>query len=253
MSAYKNKKIILFDLDGTLAESKSSISPEMAQLVGLLLKTYEVCVISGGALPQFEEQLLKHLPTDLSVDSLGRLHILPTSGAQYYEFTGHVLHKRYSYELSAAQKRGIIELTIASAKALSLWPPDPYGKVIEDRGSQITFSGLGQEAPYKVKATWDPDDQKKTALRNAIAAELPEFEVRVGGTTSVDITLKGIDKAFGIREIAKAKQWHLKDMLYIGDKLQRGGNDNVVKRTGIDCLAVRSVTDTIRVIRGLVN
>ena len=56
------KKLIVFDLDGTLAPSKSSLAPQTAGLLRDLLEVVEVAVISGGAWTQFEEQLLTDLP-----------------------------------------------------------------------------------------------------------------------------------------------------------------------------------------------
>jgi hydroxymethylpyrimidine pyrophosphatase-like HAD family hydrolase len=47
------KSLIVFDLDGTLAESKSAIDAEMATLLTALLAVVKVAIISGGALPQF--------------------------------------------------------------------------------------------------------------------------------------------------------------------------------------------------------
>jgi hypothetical protein len=43
------KSLIIFDLDGTLAESKSSLDGEMAALLGRLLEVVKVAIISGGA------------------------------------------------------------------------------------------------------------------------------------------------------------------------------------------------------------
>ena len=52
------KQLIVFDLDGTLAESKSSLDPEMSSLIHDLLGIVKVAVISGGAWKQFKDQLL---------------------------------------------------------------------------------------------------------------------------------------------------------------------------------------------------
>ena len=58
------KKLIVFDLDGTLAESKSALDAEMSDLLHDLLGIVKVAVISGGDWPQFETQVLAHLPQD---------------------------------------------------------------------------------------------------------------------------------------------------------------------------------------------
>jgi hypothetical protein len=72
------KKLIVFDLDGTLAESKSPLDVEMAGLPGELIGIVTAAVISGGDWLQFETQVLSHLPR---TTQLTNLSILPTCGA----------------------------------------------------------------------------------------------------------------------------------------------------------------------------
>ena len=95
------------------------------------------------------------------------------------------------------------------------------GTILEDRGSQITFSALGQEAPLDAKRAWDPTGEKKAALRDAVAPLLPDLEVRSGGSTSVDITLKGVDKAYGMKRLAEMTGIALEEMIFVGDRLDR--------------------------------
>lgn len=87
----------------------------------------------------------------------------------------------------------------AGAQDLGLWAEETWGPALEDRGSQVTYSALGQAAPVDAKLAWDPDNSKKEALRAYAAERLPDLEVRSGGSTSIDITKRGIDKAYGAR------------------------------------------------------
>ena len=79
------KRLIVFDLDGTLAESKSAPDSEMSKLLHDLLGLVKVAVISGGDWEQFEEQLLSVLPGDERLESLS---ILPTCGTQFFQYAG---------------------------------------------------------------------------------------------------------------------------------------------------------------------
>lgn len=79
------RKLIVFDLDGTLAESKSPIDAEMSSLLINLLAIVKVCVISGGDWPQFEKQLLPSLPQD---GALANLFLLPTCGTKFFQYSG---------------------------------------------------------------------------------------------------------------------------------------------------------------------
>ena len=95
------KKLIVFDLDGTLAASKSSLDPEMASLLHDLLGIVRVAVISGGAWLQFEKQVLSKLPKD---ERLVKLSILPTCGTQFFQYTGE-WKKLYCRRLHGGSKR----------------------------------------------------------------------------------------------------------------------------------------------------
>src|SRR5690606_16934504 len=132
---------------------------------------------------------------------------------------------RYAHELSADERDRALEAVEAEARRLGYWESEPWGDILEDRGSQITFSALGQRAPLEAKVAWDPTGEKKNALRAAVAERLPDLEVRSGGSTSVDITHRGIDKAYGMRQLAAETGISLDDMLFVGDRLDPDGND----------------------------
>ena len=77
------KSLVAFDLDGTLAESKQRIEPEMAGLLAQLLDRVAVAVISGGDWPQFDKQVIAAIPSAARVE---RLFIMPTTGTKLYRF-----------------------------------------------------------------------------------------------------------------------------------------------------------------------
>src|SRR5581483_5974020 len=144
------KKLIVFDLDGTLARSKSSLDREMSTLLADLLGTVKVAVISGGAWPQFEEQLLSHLPHD---KCLLNLSLLPTCGTQFYRYSGE-WKKIYSEDFTADEREKIVSSLKKAFEASGFKAEKVWGDVIEDRGSQITLSALGQQAPLEEKEKW---------------------------------------------------------------------------------------------------
>lgn len=237
-----NVDLLAFDLDDTLAPSKSSLDPRMATLLAELLAVVQVCVISGGQFGQFETQLLAGLPAS-ATPLFGRLHLLPTCGTQYYRFENGWI-QQYAENLTDAQKRTTLAVLEECARQLGLWETKTWGPILEDRGSQVTFSALGQEAPVDAKKAWDPTGAKKESLRSAAAALLPELEVRSGGSTSIDVTRKGIDKAYGMRKLAVLTGIPLDRMLFVGDRLDEGGNDYPVKATGVRTHAVTNWQDT---------
>lgn len=245
-------ELVAFDLDDTLAPSKTAIDPRMGDLLVRLLAEVEVCVISGGQFGQFESQLVSRLPLT-APDALGRLHLMPTCGTQYYLFRDGGWVQQYAENLTDAQKSAAVAAIEAEARRLGYWEPEnagaqTWGPVIEDRGSQITFSALGQSAPVEAKRVWDPAGEKKNALRAAVEPHLPDLEVRSGGSTSIDVTRRGIDKAYGMRRLAELTGIGFDCMLFVGDRLDPDGNDFPVVALGIPTRAVTSWEDTAAVI-----
>jgi hypothetical protein len=246
-----NPLLIAFDLDDTLAPSKSPVDPRMASLLVRLLDVVPVCVISGGQISQFQSQLIGNLG-DASEEALARLHLMPTCGTQYYRYSDGSWHQVYAENLSDDQKVRALAAVETAAKELGYWESETWGPILEDRGSQITFSALGQAAPVAAKVAWDPTGVKKNTLRAAVQKVLPDLEVRSGGSTSVDITRRGIDKAYGMKKLADLTGISLDDMLFIGDRLDVDGNDYPVKALGVETVAVPGWEETADVVEKLI-
>lgn len=245
------RKVIAFDLDGTLAESKSALTDEMAEVLNELLTKFQVCVISGGRFEQFEKQLLANLKADpVKAEAL---HLMPTCGTRYYRFDiiKAEWQQVYAEDFSKDEKDEIIKALNEGLDELGMREAKPWGEIIEDRGSQVTLSALGQEAPVKDKEEWDPDNSKKQKLRDYVAARIPDFEVRSGGTTSIDVTKLGIDKAYGMQKLMDILQVTKDEILFFGDRLTEGGNDYPVKAMGIDALEVSHWQHTLIALRAI--
>ena len=238
------KKLVIFDLDGTLAESKSSLDAEMSVLLQDLLKQVKVAVISGGDWPQFEKQLLANFPVNGLLDNLS---ILPTCDTKFYKYANG-WKKIYAENLSIKEKGKIIHALKEASNSVDFKIEKTWGEVIEDRGSQVTFSALGQKAPLEEKKTWDPDFVKRKKIKAILDQRIPEFSIRMGGTTSLDVTKPGIDKAYGINKLKEILGIELSEMIFIGDALFPEGNDYSVKQTGVVSISVRDPHKTKRII-----
>ena len=248
------KKLIAFDLDDTLAITKSPMSDQMSEIFTKLLEKYEVCIISGGKYGQFKTQVLERLEADHL--HLRKLHLMPTCGTRYYRYD-EIEDKwklQYAEDLTDKQKQHVIDVLEKVAKDLGVWRDKTWGPIIEDRGSQITYSALGQLAPPEEKYKWAEENaQLKKEFRDRVAAQAPELEVRLGGSTSIDITRPGIDKAYGMNKLIAEMGISKDDILFIGDKLEEGGNDYPVKVMGIDTIAVDKWQETALVIETLIK
>lgn len=252
------KKLIAFDLDGTLAPSKSHFHERMVNVFDRLLEKYQVCVISGGKYELFQRQFLTQITTE--PDLLKKLHLMPTSGTRYYRFEGGKWIEKYAENISPEDKKKIIMALQEGLEESGYKSDKTYGEVIEDRDSQITLSILGQEIVaelgeegVRIKEEWDPDGSKKLRIRDIVAPKIPSFEVRAAGATSIDVTKPGIDKAYGMTKLMEATGLRKEGILFMGDKIVPGGNDYAVEQMGIDCISVRNWEDTAYAIEGIVK
>lgn len=243
------KKLIVFDLDGTLAESKAAIDAEMAKLFSALLDVAKVAIISGGDWPQFEKQVIAHLPKGTK---LAKLSILPTCGTKFYQYKPTGWKKIYSEDFTAAEKKKIISSLNEAVEKSGFKAEKIWGDQVEDRDSQITFSALGQKAPLEPKKAWDPDFKKRKKIKTILDKLIPDFAVNLGGATSIDVTKPGIDKAYGMHKLRDMLKIPISQMLFMGDALFDGGNDYPARTTSADCIQVRDPEETKRVIEGVV-
>lgn len=243
-------KVVMFDLDNTLTDAKQNIEPSMAARLATLSQLVPVVVMSGQMWSRFQEQLLAHLPSSMNTKNL---YLMPNNAADCYRFENG-WEKAYSNTFSESEKQTIMNALEEVLNRTQLLAHEPqWGERIEDRGSQIALSALGQQAPLAEKKAWDPDRKKREILWKELSPRLPDFKVQIAGITTIDITRKGIDKALGVRWIAEHLHHTPKDMLYVGDALFEGGNDAVVIPTGIQTRQVASPEETARIIDGLIS
>lgn len=242
------KKLVVFDLDGTLADSKSFLDVEMARLFHSLLAVVPTAVISGAAWPQFQKQLLAALTPG---DYLKNLSLLPTCGTQFYRYASG-WEQVYCEKFTPAESQKITASLAAAIASAGFQPERVWGEIIEDRGSQITFSALGQQAPLAAKKEWDPQAVRRKQLQSLLSTLIPEFSVHIGGATSIDVTRAGIDKGYGIGKLRDLLHIAIDDMIFIGDAIFPGGNDYPAKQAGVLSIQVRDPHETKRVIEAIV-
>ena len=256
----QKKGLIIFDIDGTLTPSKAPADMEMINLLLSLLEERSVAIIGGGKYSLFREQLIDQLPSQDK--RLERLYLFPTCSTAFYRFNGE-WNEVYSHRLSEEEKEKINRAFEETFQEVNYQHPEKtYGSVIEDRETQITFSSLGQEVVamtgeeqgVKLKQEWfDKNDRLRQQMREILQKKLPDFEVRAGGLTSIDITRKGIDKAYGVRQISEHLNIKIEDMLFVGDAIFPGGNDYAALETGIDYVKVENPSDTKELIRNIID
>ena len=245
-------KAMIFDIDGTLTESKSSLTLETSTVLTQLFTRIPVAIMSGGSYAQFQKQILSGIPENAP---LKNLYLFPTSAAQCYTWRDGAWQFLYNNPFTSEEKTLVRQALDEALRETGLDQPPPklWGEQTEDRGAQITWSALGQQAPIEMKKIWDPDRKKRTLLQTALMMRLPNFSIRVNATNSVDITRQGMTKAYGVRQFSDIIATPIEDMLYVGDALFPGGNDEIVKETGIPTHQVSGPVETIQVIERVVS
>lgn len=240
------KKLIAFDLDGTITESKAPMDAEMAELFAKLLDYMNVAVITGGG---FERFALQFQALQCSTEQRRRLFFFPTSGTRFYRYIND-WQQIYADEMTVEERQRIQDAFTQVFRDISYQhPAQLYGEVIEDRGTQVTFSACGQEAPLEVKKAWKEHHDRRPEIAKALEKYLPDFEIKIPGVTSIDVTRKGIDKAYGIRKIEELLGIQVSEMIFVGDALYEGGNDHAVIRTGVETVAIANPTETKNILR----
>lgn len=241
----------MFDLDDTLSEAKTPMLPEMGEVLAQLLEHTHVAVITGGKWDQCKIQVVNQLPKDKKLH-LHKLHFLPNCGTRLYQYTNEDWESIYAELLGEEEKREIVkaleESMVGMYDASTL-----YGDIIEDRGSSMAFSALGQQAPIEIKKAFDPDKKIRLKMLEKLIPMLPNHEVKIGGTTTIDITKKGMDKGYGIKRFAQHLGIDLDEVGFVGDALFPGGNDYPAIEIGLHCVEVRGPHETEQHIRNWVG
>lgn len=252
------KSLIVFDFDGTIVETKSYMDREMAGLMRRLLSKKKVALIGGGKYPLIQELFLSRLRATGA--ELKNLFLFPTTASLFYRYGPRGWKRVYANELSQSERKSIFAaFERAFEEAGYVHPKKVYGPVIEDRGTQVTFSALGQEIVARLgkkgvvlKKKWTKENTPmKLKIAALVQKYLPRLEVRSAGYTSIDVTKKGVDKAYGIRQIEKHLKIPKNKMLFVGDALFPGGNDYAALKTGVDAISVKGPADTKKIIRAI--
>lgn len=245
-------EVIAFDIDGTLTRSKQSLEEDMAKLLCQLLDKYKVAIISGASYKQFQWQVLSGLKC--AEDKLKRVYLLPADGTVFCTHDGENWQCEYDEPLTQEEKGRIKQAFDDIFVKVGLEEPEKiYGELIEDRGAQLNFSAFGQDAPVELKENWDQDLKKRQKIVRILEEALPDYVMHIGGTTSIEVTKPGIDKAYGLNKLLNKLDISKDKVLYVGDKLSRGGNDEPALKMGLKCEEVNDPEGTKRVIRRLLG
>ncbi|MDR3571822.1 MAG: HAD-IIB family hydrolase [Candidatus Pacebacteria bacterium] len=234
-------KHIFFDMDDTLTLSKSAMDVAHVPLFLELCASHDVIVVSG----QDEQNIRRQIPSEAD----GRYYLLTQNGNHAIDKNGTVM---WYEEFSAQQKEAIMAFIKTVHDELALQVKDE-NDLVEDRGSQISYSLIGHHEEVAKKKAFDPKAEKRIQILREHAAEVDALkqlgvEISAGGTTCFDIILLGRNKGFNVARLIEHEGWKKDESLYVGDALEPGRNDESVIGV-IATHAVKDHFDTFRFIK----
>lgn len=245
------KKIIAFDLDGTLTISNQKMDGRMAEVLETLLSKNRVVVISGAAFSQMQKQMDALLSRKNFIEDThakNNLYILPISGLSVYHFEENEWRDINTQKGSFENPQKIVEaLEALVASGRFDIPKEGKGTVIQKRSpNQISFAALGGDAPLEEKRVWDPDHKKRQEIKKELEEKIPDIEVSIGGNSTVDILPKGWSKAEGLNNLLQILGEKKENVIFMGDAIFPGGNDYSVKQAGFTSIKVEGPEETAK-------
>ena len=239
----QEKKVVIADVDDTICETCQQISPEMAEQVSRMIRQGYLFVFISGTK---SEDLQKMISSRVKE----KHHLLATMGTNYSIIEKDTVNTIYNNSFSPEEKEEIItalQKLISNYEIISMTTPEDQ---LQDRNSQITLSALGRNAPIETKKKYDPSGEKRKIWVDFLKQHLDEnkYDIKIGGTTSIDITRKGLDKEWGIKTFAEHHKIALSSIVFFGDKIFSGGNDFPATKI-VDCISVKSPQETLQQMR----
>ncbi len=228
------KKIVLFDMDGTLTPAREKMTYRMSDKLAELQKNnFEIGIVTGSDMDYLKQQC--DVMLDLSPVDFTEIHYLPCNGTKYYRYERSDFQSIYELDMKAeigvdSYNRLIRVILSLQSSMANAYPELPLtGNFVSYRGSMINWCPIGRLAVESERKSWarferryETRNQWFRILRQSLnQIGLENVNVKLGGETSFDIYPQGWDKTYAFRNFDE------NDTIYfVGDRCQRYvGND----------------------------
>ena len=234
MENLKNS-ICLFDVDGTLTESRKLVQKTVIESLRELSFVTEIGFLTGSDLEFAKEQLWPiFADPDLNVNC----HILPCNGTKYFipnpDSPGHFIeiHNNNMYSKLGHEKFQLIMKTIMKfqAEMAEMDHDIPFtGHHIQNRDSMINWSPIGRNTVDGDRKQFMSIDKlfgirkqfHQRFLDTLQQHDIRDVLVKIAGDTSFDIFPDGWDKTYALKHFPEC-DW---DVFFVGDRCSPSGND----------------------------
>ena len=233
-------KLVAFDLDGTLTQHKTQLSPENKAVLDALGKKYKL-LMAGAGMPRRIFDQMGQYPID----------ILGNYGLQYAEYNSEIKDIEIKKNVVLPCDQESVEKRVTAMR-------EKYG-VTEFAGDNVevhasgvvTFPILGTKAKQEDKLAFDPDRSKRRAIYDDVKEVFSDFIVFVGGSSSFDMAPAPYNKAYALAEYCKEHGIAHDEVVYVGDDYGLGGNDESVYLSDFNYLTIDDYRDFPEVVKVL--
>ena len=221
----QNKRLICFDLDGTLTQHRSMMEKESRAVLDALQRKYKVIMVGAGAAERIFRQMGEY-PIDIianygmqeskMVDGKFTIvrEIVSEPNKEYFVKTIEYLREKYGYT-------------------------EYKGESVEFHATgMVTFPLLGTKADIVDKIAFDPTRAKRKVLYSEVLELFSDYTVYIGGSSSFDFTEKQYNKYDAIMRYALENGYSKEEILYVGDDFGDGGGDSHIRLGGMDYIEI---------------
>ena len=200
-------KKFIFDVDGTLTESRQQIDLSFEVYMIKFCCKYDVYLVTGSDRAKTVEQV--------GLDIYNRSkRVYNCSGADVYEKDHNV------YRSDWKPSRKLINF-LSDELDYSTFP-HKTGNHIEHRPGGMNFSILGRGEDSmryrKEYVKWDINTTERILMSDRIKSEFPDLNIQIGGQTGLDIS--DSDKSQILRDFNSEDE-----LVFFGDMMKEGQND----------------------------
>ena len=229
---YENIKLVAFDLDGTLTQHKSPLSPEARATLEALNKKYKLLMVGAGMCMRIFNQM-EQFPID----------VLGNYGLQYAEYNPDTKELEIKENNVLPCDRESVDKRVTMLREKYGFT-EYVGENVEYHASGcVTFPVLGTKAALADKLAFDPDRSKRRAIYEDVKATFPEYTVFVGGSSSFDMAPAPFNKYYALAKYCDARGIKHEDVVFVGDDYGPGGNDESVYLSDMNFITVDNYMD----------
>lgn len=225
----QTKKLIVFDLDGTLTQHRQPLTEANRAVLDTLSKRYEIIMAGGGNCRRIYAQMGEYPVTILGNYGMEESRIVDGEFKIVREETSPVDRKFFDKKTRELREK----------YGYTSYKGDPLEY---HQSGMVTFALLGTKADQADKLAFDPDKIRRREMFPEVSEIFKDYSVFIGGTTSFDITPERYNKYDAVMRYAAGKGYVKDQILFVGDDFADGGNDSQIRLGGMDYIRIDDYT-----------